>query len=124
MYEIDVQRDFSAAHHLTSYPGNCARLHGHNWTVQVVVRAAQVDELGIACDFRRLKHELDELLAEFDHQDLGALACFQDCNPTSENLARLIFGRLAAKLNAAGLRVARVRVCETPSSGATYYEED
>jgi len=124
MFEIDVQREFSAAHHLAGYPGNCARLHGHNWTVQVVVRAPATDALGIACDFRKLKKELDEVLAEFDHQDLGKLACFAGENPTSERLAKMIFKQLAARLNAPGLQVARVRVCESPGAGATYHEDN
>ena len=33
MYELTVQLEFSAAHHLRDYPGKCGRLHGHNYRV-------------------------------------------------------------------------------------------
>jgi 6-pyruvoyltetrahydropterin/6-carboxytetrahydropterin synthase len=124
MYEIDIQRDFSAAHCLAGYPGNCARLHGHNWVIQAVLRTPRLDDLGIACDFRRLRGELDAVLADFDHRNLSELPEFKEVNPTSERLASMIFQRLAARINDGNLRVVRIRVCESPNSGATYYENE
>ena len=41
---------------------------------------------------------------------------------TSENLARFIFQRLKPAVNLPGVRLSRVRVCESPSSGASYFE--
>jgi 6-pyruvoyltetrahydropterin/6-carboxytetrahydropterin synthase len=122
MFEIDVRREFSAAHAIAGYPGNCSRLHGHNWEVVATVCTPRLDDLGIACDFRRLRQELEAVIAEFDHRDLATLPCFKGQNPTSERLAQLIFERLAARINAGELKVVRVRVSESPGSGATYYE--
>ena len=124
MYEIDIQRDFSAAHCLAGYPGNCARMHGHNWVVQAVVRTPCLDDLGIACDFRILRGELDAVLAEFDHRNLSELPEFKEHNPTSERLANIIFQRLSTRINCDDLHVARVRVCESPGAGATYHEDE
>ena len=45
MFEIDIERDFSAAHCLHGYKGNCSALHGHNWSVRVIVRAETVDNV-------------------------------------------------------------------------------
>ena len=45
MFELDITRDFSAAHRLVGYNGLCSALHGHNWTVQVFIRAAKLDEI-------------------------------------------------------------------------------
>lgn len=122
MYEIDIERDFSAAHSLKGYQGNCSSLHGHNWKVQAVVQASELDEIGIAVDFRQLKQELDNILEELDHCNLSDLAYFQQANPTSEMIAKLIFDKLSPKINSSNVRVAKVRVCESPGSGATYYE--
>jgi len=121
MFEVDIQRDFSAAHRLSGYEGNCSALHGHNWTVQIFVRTDDIDELGIAVDFRQLRENLDAVLAEMDHADLNSLPAFADCNPTSELLARLIYGKLASQLGDDRLQLSRVRVCESPGTGATYY---
>jgi 6-pyruvoyltetrahydropterin/6-carboxytetrahydropterin synthase len=123
MFEIDITREFSAAHSLRGYQGNCSELHGHNWTVMAVVKSPKLDEIGIALDFRKLKTELDTILDEFDHTNVSDHEAFADLNPTSEVLAMVIFEKLSACLNDGCIKVDRVRVCESPGSGATYYAD-
>jgi 6-pyruvoyltetrahydropterin/6-carboxytetrahydropterin synthase len=123
MYEIDIEREFSAAHCLRGYQGNCSALHGHNWKVQAIVRSNELDEIGIALDFRKLKNELDLLLGEFDHCNLSDLPCFKETNPTSEQLAKIIYTRLSDKINGNGVSVYKIRVCESQGSGASYFED-
>lgn len=123
MFELDITRDFSAAHALRGYNGNCSMLHGHNWTVQVFVRSEKLDSVGIAMDFKLLKKELNAVLDELDHKYLNDLPAFEGMNPTSENLAFYLYQRLKPVVaKAPGAALARVRVCESPSSGASYYE--
>ncbi len=122
MFELDVTREFSAAHFLRGYNGHCQNLHGHNWSVQVFVQAEKLDEIGISVDFVHLKKVLDGILSELDHHFLNELPGFADCNPTSENLARYIFKRLSSELNDGRVKVSKVRVCETATSGASYFE--
>ena len=120
MFELDITRDFSAAHRLVGYDGLCSALHGHNWTVQVFIRASGLDKIGIAADFTVVKRELTALLASFDHKYLNELPEFNGINPTSENIAMVIFEKLAPSVNKPGVKLDRVRVCESPTSGATY----
>jgi 6-pyruvoyltetrahydropterin/6-carboxytetrahydropterin synthase len=122
MYEIDIERDFSAAHYLRGYNGDCSCLHGHNWVIQVVAKAEKLDEIGIAIDFKRLKAELEFLLDGLDHKNLNDLDYFKEANPTAENLAKIIFDLLSEKVNNGNVAIDRVRVCESPRSGATYYK--
>lgn len=123
MFEIDIVKNFSAAHCLRGYQGDCSNLHGHNWTVMAVVQADELDEIGIALDFKKLKKSLDGILDEFDHANLSDLDCFKQQNPTSEILAKTIFERLAAQIDDHRIEVVRVRVCESPGSGATYMKD-
>ena len=120
MFELDIHREFSAAHSLRGYKGDCANLHGHNWTVQVFIRAAKLDEIGIAADFTVIKRELTAILESFDHKYLNELPDFKGINPTSENIARILFEKLDAAISIPGVKLDRVRVCESPTSGATY----
>ena len=123
MFELDITRDFSAAHSLRGYNGDCSSLHGHNWLVQVFVTSSELDEIGIAMDFKLLKKELNAILAELDHKYLNDLPAFSGRNPTSENIAMYIYQRLKPVVAAVpGASLSRVRVCESPSSGASYYE--
>lgn len=41
-----------AAHHINDYPGKCARLPGHNWGVEAVVKGRELDELGMLVDIQ------------------------------------------------------------------------
>lgn len=121
MYEIEVKAAFEAAHFIEGYAGKCARLHGHNWEVTAVVTGEQLDALGMLIDFRVLKSELKRVLDEFDHRFLNELATFAQMNPTAENLARVIYERLAQAL-AGRAKLAAVRVSETPNTQVTYHE--
>ena len=123
MFEIEIDRSFSAAHQLRGYNGDCCKLHGHNYKITVTVRSSELDEIGIALDFEKLKAELDALLAEYDHSNLSELADFQAVNPTSENLARTIYRKISEKMNSGTIRVHRVRVGESDHSAVTYFED-
>ena len=66
MFTLRVTDSFSAAHRLRGYQGDCERLHGHNYKVEVSIES----------------------------QYLNELAAFTDKNPSAENIARHIFSAL------------------------------
>lgn len=120
MYEITIEDSFDAAHCIPNYPGNCSRLHGHTYKVQVCLRVKTLDSLGMAIDFRKAKEILEAALNYMDHHYINELPEFSDQNPTAENIARFIYDRVRAQAGS----IYSVSVWETPSSCATYYRED
>lgn len=82
-----------------------------------------MNEIGIAMDFREIKEAVKEVLSEMDHADLNDLPAFQHLNPTSENVAQFLYREVSRRLNTQRTRVSRVKVCETPGAGASYWEE-
>lgn len=123
VFEVYVKTHFSAAHRLNGYPGDCARVHGHNWIIEVFVKCSELDRLGIALDFRDIKSAVKAVVSELDHSDLNDLPVFVNENPTSENIARYLYGQLSERLNTPKNRVSKVKVSETPGAGAFYWEE-
>jgi 6-pyruvoyltetrahydropterin/6-carboxytetrahydropterin synthase len=123
VFEVYVKTHFSAAHRLCGYDGDCARVHGHNWMVEVYVKCHDLNEIGIGIDFRDIKSAVKTVLSRMDHTDLNDLPAFKDINPTSENIARFLYGELSQMLNTEMLKVSKVKVCETPGAGAFYWEE-
>ena len=123
MYEVDIRTHFSAAHRLAGYAGDCARPHGHNWEVEVRIRGSDLDEIGMLVDFREVKKRVADALAELDHSDLTAIPAFAGENPTSENIARYLHGRLSKTLRGDRYALHRVTVRETMNTGVTYWEE-
>lgn len=119
MYEVSIQADFSAAHHL-SIGGKCESLHGHNFRVEVVVEAERLDGQGLVIDFRRLREKTRAALEAIDHKYLNELPPFQGLNPSAECLAAYLFGELSRELDRGDCRVGRVSVWESDSSRATF----
>lgn len=124
MYEVSITTHFSAAHRLVGYQGSCRNLHGHNWEVTVKVRGGELDKLGMLVDFRRVKSAVGEVLEELDHTDLNELPAFSTDNPTSEHIAKYVYGKLAAEFDGDACAIHSVTVSETPGTSVAYRPED
>jgi len=116
VYEIKVVEKFSSAHNLRHYKGKCEALHGHNWKVEAVLRSKTLGKSGMVMDFGELKNKLKKVLLPLDHIHLNELPAFKKENPTSENIARYIYQKLARIV---GGRL-RVSVWETDTSSASF----
>jgi 6-pyruvoyltetrahydropterin/6-carboxytetrahydropterin synthase len=123
VFEICVEAQFSAAHTLSGYQGNCAQLHGHNWIVEVSVKCLELNNIGIGIDFRDIKQAIINVINDLDHSCLNEHPEFKDTNPSSENIARFLYRQLGEKINSVNVKVSKVKVSETRSAGAYYWEE-
>ncbi|MBL7081455.1 MAG: 6-carboxytetrahydropterin synthase [Candidatus Omnitrophica bacterium] len=122
MYEIKVIEEFSAAHNLRGYKGKCENLHGHNWKIEAVFVRKDLNKLGMVADFKKARGKLTRLLKNLDHKHLNNRAYFRKFNPTSENIARYIFGKLSYDSKAMSCKLRKITVWESSNSCATYYE--
>jgi len=119
MYKINVVSSFSGAHHLSGYDGECKNLHGHNWKVRVQLIVKEVDSIGMGIDFKVVKKHLSALIDSFDHKYLNDLEYFKDKNPTSENIAKVIYEELQKSfVNTA--KVSEVEIWESEFSSVIY----
>lgn len=115
---ITKEFSFSASHQLAGLaPGHqCARLHGHNYVIEIELSADR-DSLtgpGFVRDYGELssvKCWIDESL---DHRHLNDV--IQGQSPTAENLAIWIFEKWAGIYP----ELTAVRVSETPKTWAEY----
>jgi 6-pyruvoyltetrahydropterin/6-carboxytetrahydropterin synthase len=97
--------------------------HGHNYTLEVTVKGEVDPRSGFVVDLKQLKDTMHrEVLDAMDHRFLNKeVAEFSMLIPTTENLAIVVWQRLAPKLKAAQLH--RVRVYETPDLFVDFYGE-
>ena len=137
-------------HRLSKHPEKCRFPHGHSLRIEVVVRGRELDDHDMVCDYKALKMLVVDVVDRLDHAmalnskdpELDGLAAigdrvllFDDCDPTTEVLARWVFDQLAGRLAAdgtvrsssgtnyeipEGLELERVRVWETRSSWGEY----
>lgn len=120
MFILSIIDNFSAAHRLVGYQGECASLHGHNWKVKVDVECEKLQPIGLAIDFKELKEKFRQVLAEFDHAYLNELEIFEGENPTSELLAKIIFEKMSALLRGQESRVKEVEIWESEKYSVKY----
>jgi 6-pyruvoyltetrahydropterin/6-carboxytetrahydropterin synthase len=122
MFELMIETFFSSAHQLRGYKGECEKLHGHNWKVQVHVLAERLNDIDIAIDFHELKELTDEVIAPLDHCFLNDIFPFTEKNPSSENIAKWIYDSLKKKMSNGNIHLSAVTVWESETTSATYYE--
>jgi 6-pyruvoyltetrahydropterin/6-carboxytetrahydropterin synthase len=121
VYEVTIKQSFSAAHMLKEADGSCEKLHGHNFTVEVSICSATLNDGGILIDFRILKQWTGEILKQFDHKNLNEISCFCGLDPSAENVAKFIYDRISEKITKGNLNVSRVTVWESEDARVSYY---
>lgn len=137
-------------HRLSKHPEKCRFPHGHSLRIEVVVRGRELNDHDMVCDYKALKMLVVDVIERLDHAmalnssdpQLDGLTAvgervllFDDCDPTTEVLARWIFEQMAERMVADGavqspggatyeipedLKLERVRVWETSSSWGEY----
>jgi 6-pyruvoyltetrahydropterin/6-carboxytetrahydropterin synthase len=116
MYRISKRFSFSASHQLGHLPEGhpCARLHGHNYEVEVEIQSPCLDDRGFCqVDYGELRTFQNYLDSALDHRHLNDVL---DVRTTAENLAKHLYG----KAREVSPFVAAVRVSETPKTWAEY----
>lgn len=124
MFVLKIVTDFASAHSLRDYPGDCSRLHGHNWQVEMMIAARKLNSNGIAIDFRDIKKQTKIVVKRLDHQYLNEIAPFDKLNPTAENLAKYFFDEVSQLINTSDVKVKEVTIWETQRASVTYSQGD
>ena len=123
-YSLKIVLDFAAAHQLRNYPGECSRLHGHNWKLEVEVTATRLDQAGMGVDFKVIRGAAKKVADELDHRHLNELTPFLELNPTAENIAAYFYSELSKQLNREAVRVSAVTIWETERACVRYSEDE
>ena len=123
IYTLKVLTEFASAHTLRDYPGACARMHGHNWKVEVEVKAHALDHHGMGVDFKVIKTAARDIGDRLDHRYLNDLEPFTEINPTAENIAAYFYRELVTALNNERIKVSSVTLWETDRACVRYAEE-
>ncbi len=131
MFKIVRKFSFCAAHRLQNHPGPCANLHGHNFEVELVLKAQHL-KAGMIVDFDALKEREKFIHDLFDHKtilqgtdplveilrsaDQWVIAL--SVPPTTENIAEFIFQDFVKQFP----QMHAVVVRETAKNQAAYIE--
>jgi len=114
--EIYVSMSFDAAHRLPAVPAGhkCGNLHGHTFGVEIYVQGDVSETGGWVVDFGDIKAIAKPFIDQLDHTYLNDIEGLE--NPTSENIAVWIWGKLVPQIKG----LSKIVVKESPTSGAVY----
>lgn len=130
---------FCAGHRVANHESKCARLHGHDYRLELTAGAEDLDDIGRVIDFSVLKERIGTWVDDFwdhrflmwegdpylpnmpiDHHDVAVVPF----NPTAENIAAYIGEVLGPEVLAdTGVRLIHVRCWETPNCHADWSAE-
>lgn len=118
MYHISKRFEFSASHQLLGLPPEhqCSRLHGHNYTVEIILQASELNGVGFIVDYGDLAPLKSYIDKHLDHRHLNDILPFQT---SAENIAKHLFD-LCKEL---WPHTIEIRVSETPKTWASYREK-
>ena len=121
--------DWSEEENLRVY-GKCSNKfgHGHNYLLEITVSGTVNRNTGFLFDLKELKGILEEeVIARFDHRHLNHdVPELQDCVPTTEVLAVLIWDIVAERLQSINNReivLHEVKLYETGKNAVRYLGE-
>lgn len=117
-YAIRIDRSFAATHALRLPDGSLEPVHGHGWSVSVVVSADELDSMDCVMDFHELERQLDGVIKPWDRKYLNDVEPFKSgVNPSAERVAESIAKVLTLP---ARVRLDRVEVGEATGCTAIY----
>ena len=117
--ELRKTFQFEAAHLLPLLPRThkCRRLHGHSFSVEIVVAGECDAHLGWLMDYAEISAAFKPLWEKLDHRYLNEVSGLE--NPTSEEVAVWIWRKLKPKLPL----LTEVVVAETCTARAVFRGE-
>lgn len=147
---ITKQIEVDVSHEVPNHKGKCKNLHGHRFCIEVGVDDIVLDSKGdssegMVIDFGDLKELMMEIIDKrLDHTGIywtddpdmdlllqkerrqiergGKPMIWLSVPPTAENIAKYLYKEMKPALIGRNIKIKYVKVFETPTSSATYFE--
>ena len=100
MYSVGVRDHVMIAHSFAGELfGPAQRLHGATYVVDAELRGERLDPHGVVVDIGRASEALKQVLAVLHYRNLDEIEELRGRNTTTEFLAKLIFERMAERID-------------------------
>jgi len=95
--KLGVVTHFDAAHSLPGYEGKCRNVHGHTYTLEVIVEGKVNPKTNFVLDYTELKKILGEVTDNLDHTYLNDLLGYPTCEKIVTYIKEEIIKKLSSK---------------------------
>lgn len=120
MYEVSVETRFEAGHQVRMDDGRLEPLHKHHWRAEAHWVGPHLNHMEVLVDFQASRKALEDAVADLTDRTLNEVPAFREMNPSAEQIARLVYERLAHRWPPP-VRLAWVRVEEAAGCFASYH---
>jgi 6-pyruvoyl-tetrahydropterin synthase len=128
MFKLCVRDHIMIAHSFRGEVfGPAQRLHGATFVVDLEFQRPTLDPDGLVVDIGLASQTLRSVLADLDYRNLDEEPAFAGQNTTTEFLAKVIFDRMAERIQAgalgagaSGIAALQVRLSESHIAWAAY----
>ena len=120
MIYLTTRNTLYSSHQLKNHKGKCATLHGHQYEIELTLKAPYETIKNNDCNFLIDLYDFDkiwETLFPTDHVNINEIT--NEDNPSVEYLSKWIYDKLKPKLK----ELYSVKIYETPTNYCTYKEE-
>lgn len=131
--------EWDAMHRIPDHESKCSAFHGHRYAAEITCNSGGLDALGRVVDFGVIKRRVGAWIDEhWDHtailmrgdpesesvavanERLGRPVYWLEAHPTAENIVSELASVAQALLRDTGVRIARIRLWETPNCSAEW----
>lgn len=124
MYSVAVKRTFDAQHFLIGGDwGPENELHSHHYQIEVQLEGSQLDQHGYLVDITDIEFQLEKIIEGYRNITLNDLPEFAGLNPSIENFARIICGKMAAEIRASNISSISITVWENEIAWASFKQD-
>ena len=104
--------------------GPDSKIHGHNYTLEVMVTGKINKETGFLVELGHLKKIVNTYVIDIlDHSQFDVeVDWFKDRQPSSENLVKFMWEQIQPRLD--DVKLHRIRLRETPTIFTDYYGKE
>ena len=120
VYEITLDMFFNARHFvvMNGVPGE---VHTHSYRLQVRCRSRQLEQDShVVVGYTAIRERMKQVVSAYNNQLLNDLPPFQRLQPTTENLAAVLFQQLERLLADLPVELVGVTVWESPTESVAF----
>ena len=120
VYEITLDMFFNARHFvvMNGVPGE---VHTHSYRLQVRCRSRQLEQDShVVVGYTAIRERMNQVVSAYNNQLLNDLPPFQRLQPTTENLAAVLFQQLERLLADLPVELVGVTVWESPTESVAF----
>ena len=120
MYNISISKKIIAQHYLTHEKGREHTLHSHQYKIQIILSGDKLNKYGFLIDIIDVNKIFNNILENFNDQNLNEIQEFKNKTTSIENLSKIIYNRFIQQLKEPNIISVEIKIWENENNWASY----